>query len=461
MRAFHFSWIGFFVAFFIWFAIAPLLGEIRTTLGLTKQQIWNSSIISVAGTVFLRFVLGPVCDKYGARVPMGALLMCCSIPVACTGAVNSATGLYFLRFFIGLAGASFVMCQAWCTRMFTKEVAGTANGIAAGWGNLGGGVTQLIMGSVLFPLFKLGMSAELAWRTVCLVPAFVAFVVGALLMKYSDDFPQGNYLEMKKAGTMPKVSATTSFRVAAKNFNTWLLFFQYACCFGVELTMDNAAALYFTDVFGKSTESAAAIASIFGWMNIFARGLGGYISDRVNRNFGMRGRLWVQFTCLFMEGLMIIAFAHETKNLGISILILTVFSLFVEAGCGTSFGIVPYVIPSSMGSVSGIVGAGGNVGAVCFGLAFRQLDYYWAFIIMGCVVIVAALSTVFIFIDGHAGLLCGRDSPTLDKQRASVTSTDFAIEDDTTNEDFSNRGFSNEQIPNKDVSVEDVPNKEG
>ena len=102
--------------------------------------------------------------------------------------------------------------------------------------------------------------------------------------------------------------------------------------------MDNAAALYFTDVFGKSMESAAAIASIFGWMNIFARGLGGYVSDRVNRNFGMRGRLWVQFTCLFVEGLMIVAFAHKTKNLGVSIVILTVFSLFVEAGCGTSFG---------------------------------------------------------------------------------------------------------------------------
>ena len=77
-----------------------------------------------------------------------------------------------------------------------------------------------------------------------------------------------------------------------------------------------------------------------------------------------------------------------------------------------------------MGSVSGIVGAGGNVGAVCFGLAFRQLDYYWAFIVMGRVVIVSALATALIFVDGHAGLLCGRDSPTLDKQRASVASTD-------------------------------------
>ena len=75
--------------------------------------------------------------------------------------------------------------------MFTKEVAGTANALVGGWGNLGGGVTQLIMGSVLFPLFKTGMSAETAWRTVCIVPAVVGFCLGGLIMCISDDAPKG------------------------------------------------------------------------------------------------------------------------------------------------------------------------------------------------------------------------------------------------------------------------------
>jgi NNP family nitrate/nitrite transporter-like MFS transporter len=39
------------------------------------------------------------------------------------------------------------MCQYWTNRMFTKEVGGTANALVDGWGNLGGGVTQLVMGS--------------------------------------------------------------------------------------------------------------------------------------------------------------------------------------------------------------------------------------------------------------------------------------------------------------------------
>jgi NNP family nitrate/nitrite transporter-like MFS transporter len=287
MRAFHCSWWGFFIAFFIWFAIAPLLSEIRTTLGLTKQEIWTSNIVGVGGTIFMRFLLGPACDKYGARVLFAVVLCVASIPTSMVGLVNSATGLATIRLFIGIAGGTFVMCQFWTSRMFTRDVVGTANALVGGWGNLGGGVTQLVMGSALFPLFKeITGSAETAWRTVCVVPAIVAFASGVGMYFISDDAPKGNYSEMKKNGTMPEISAAASFRDGALNFNTWVLFIQYACCFGVELTMNNAAALYFKDEFGQSTESAAAIASIFGWMNLFCRGLGGFASDKLNARMG-------------------------------------------------------------------------------------------------------------------------------------------------------------------------------
>lgn len=409
MRAFHCSWFCFFIAFFIWFAIAPLLPEIKKTLDLNKQQIWTSNICSVAGTIFMRFVNGPVCDKYGARIPMGFILAAASIPCALTGLVNSAGSLAALRFFIGLGGSTFVMCQYWTSRMFTKEVVGTANALVGGWGNLGGGVTQLVMGSMLFPLFKLGMSAEMAWRTVCIVPAVVGFTVGIVILKISDDAPKGNYAEMKKNGTMAEVSAAASFRAGAMNFNTWLLFVQYACCFGVELTMNNAAALYFREKFLLSTESAAAIASLFGWMNLFARGVGGFISDKANARMGMRGRLWWQTICLVLEGVMVLIFAHSS-SLAASIVVMVIFSSFVQAAEGSSYGIVPYVDPPATGSIAGIVGAGGNTGAVAFGFGFRQLDYYYAFILMGGCIIASGVLSLFVCIKGHAGLVTGQDS---------------------------------------------------
>jgi MFS transporter, NNP family, nitrate/nitrite transporter len=416
MRAFHCSWFAFFCAFFIWFAVSPLLGEIRTDLNLTKQQVWTSSIIAVGGTIFMRFLLGPACDKWGGRIPMAAILCLASIPTACVGFVNTALGFYMVRLFIGIAGGTFVMCQFWASRMFCKEVVGTANALAAGWGNLGGGVTQLVMGSVLFPMFKAiyDGDAEKAWRMACVVPAVFVFFVGVMIYLISDDAPKGNYSEMKKHGTMAEISAAASFRDGALNFNTWLMFVQYACCFGVELTMNNAASLYFIDVFDQTTEQAGAIASIFGWMNLFARGMGGFISDKMNACCGMRGRIWAQTICLAGEGAMVLIFAN-TKSLGLAIFIMTVFSLFVQAAEGTSFGIVPYIDPPATGSISGIVGAGGNVGAVAFGLGFRQLSYKSAFYVMGFTILGSCFLSLFIIIKGYSGLVWGDEEVRVPK----------------------------------------------
>jgi NNP family nitrate/nitrite transporter-like MFS transporter len=418
MRAFHCSWFAFFMAFFIWFAIAPLLPEIRDTLGLSKEEIWTSSIVGVGGTIFVRFLLGPLTDKYGPRILFAGVLCFASIPTACTGFVNSSVGLSVLRLFIGVAGGSFVMCQYWTSRMFTREVVGTANALVAGWGNLGGGVTQLVMGSALFPLFKIFYdgNAEKAWRTVCVVPAFVSFFFGALMYFISDDAPKGNYTDLKKHGQMPEVSAAASFRSGTFNLNTWIMFVQYATCFGVELTMNNAAALYFKDEFDLTTESAAAIASIFGWMNLFARGLGGYLSDKANARIGMRGRIWVHTLCLAGEGALVIVFAN-TPSLGSAIAVMVFFSLCVQAAEGTSFAIVPYIDPPSTGSIAGIVGAGGNVGAVLFGLGFRNLPTYkQAFILMGGVILGSCVLSCLLFIKGHAGMICGKDDPVPTKE---------------------------------------------
>ena len=434
MRAFHFSWLGFFIAFFIWFAIAPLLSEIRTTLGLTKEEIWTSSIVGVGGTIFMRFLMGPVCDKFGPRIPFACTLMFASIPTACTGTVTNATTLAILRLFIGMAGGTFVMCQYWTSRMFTKSVVGTANAMVGGWGNLGGGVTQLVMGSALFPLFKELFknepnATELAWRWVSVVPAVVAFGIGVCLLLFSDDAPKGNYGEMKKNGTMADVSAAASFRSGALNLNTWFMFIQYACCFGVELTMNNAAALYFKDKFSLTTEEAAAIASIFGWMNLFARGMGGWFSDKANAKMGMRGRLWAQTIFLAAEGILVLVFANTASLTG-AIVVMVFFSLFVQAAEGSSYGIVPYIDPPATGSISGIIGAGGNTGAVAFGMGFRQLNYYDAFIIMGATIIASSFLSLFICIPGCSRLIGGADDIPTKKDTLAVPTPDTDKVDD-------------------------------
>jgi len=427
MRAFHYAWVTFFFAFLAWFSVTPLLPEIQDSLDLSKEEIWASSISSVAGAVFTRCIAGLCCDIYGARLVSAAVLIICGFPTIFTGLVNTATGLCVLRLVAGIGGSAFVTCQYWTSTMFTREVSGTANALAAGWGNLGGGISQLFVGSMLFPLFKLIYSkagtqqdpATVSWRTCCIIPGLLCAGFSYFVVRYSDDSPKGNYHKRKKLGLMRKHSAWQHIKSALSDFNTWLLVLMYGCCFGVELTTTNAAALYFTEEFQLSTESAAAVAFTFGAMNLFARGLGGFLSDVSNAYWGMRGRLIWQLTCFALEGAFIMVFS-KAKSLAGSIAALMTFSIFVQGAEGSTFGIVPYLNPDLTGTVAGIIGAGGNAGAVVFSIIFQKLPYRDAFFWMGASTTCMSVLSTLVWIKGYEGLFFKRRVFPNPKKRPSL-----------------------------------------
>ncbi|MFV2070584.1 MAG: MFS transporter, partial [Pirellulales bacterium] len=75
MRAFHMSWFAFFLCFFAWFGIAPLMNIVRDEMSLTKEQIGWCIIGSVAITVFARLFIGWLCDRIGPRIAYTWLLL--------------------------------------------------------------------------------------------------------------------------------------------------------------------------------------------------------------------------------------------------------------------------------------------------------------------------------------------------------------------------------------------------
>jgi len=60
---------------------------------------------------------------------------------------------------------------------------------------------------------------------------------------------------------------------------------------------------------------------------------------------------------------------------------------------GATYGIVPFVNTKNVGMVSGIVGAGGNLGGMLFGFLFKSttITYVQAFTYIGYAVIAVSL----------------------------------------------------------------------
>ena len=393
MRAFHMSWFAFFLCFFAWFGIAPLMAVVREELSLTKQQIGNTIIASVAITIVARLFIGWLCDRIGPRLCYTFLLVIGSIPVMAIGLSHSYESFLLFRLGIGVIGASFVITQYHTSVMFAPNVVGTANATSAGWGNLGGGVTQMVMPLVFSVFLWMGFTDAASWRLSMVAAGAVCMLTGVAYFFFTTDLPDGNFKELRESGELVKSeTGKGSFWLAARDYRVWALFFIYAACFGIELTINNIAAIYYMDYFDLGLKTAGLVAGLFGLMNIFARTLGGFISDRFVRTGGLKGRVRWLFIALLIEGFALLLFS-QMRVLALAIPTMVVFSLFVQMSEGATYSVVPFINKKALGSVAGIVGAGGNMGAVCAGFLFRSesLSYPQALMILG------GLVTVFSF----------------------------------------------------------------
>jgi NNP family nitrate/nitrite transporter-like MFS transporter len=288
IRAFHMSWFAFFLCFFAWFGIAPLMKIVREELQLTQEQVGWCIIASVSITVLARLLVGWLCDRIGPRIAYTWLLVLGSLPVMGIGLAHDYTTFLVFRLMIGAIGASFVITQYHTSIMFAPNCVGTANATSAGWGNLGGGVTQMVM-PLIFALFVgiFGFSEQISWRVAMLAAGALCMLTGVAYYFLTQDTPEGNFKQLRAEGRLPApAKANGAFLAAIKDYRVWALFVAYAACFGIELTINNVAALYFLDYFDylknmdtvQAVKMAGLFAGLFGLMNIFARTLGGVLA---------------------------------------------------------------------------------------------------------------------------------------------------------------------------------------
>ncbi|KAL2868794.1 MFS transporter [Aspergillus lucknowensis] len=441
-RVFFFSWIGFMVAFLSWYAFPPLLSvTIKQDLSMSQNDVANSNIVALLGTFVMRFVAGPLCDRFGPRLVFVGLLLCGSIPTAMAGLVTSPQGLIALRFFVGILGATFVPCQVWCTGFFDKNVVGTANALAGGFGNAGGGITYFVMPAIYDSLVHgRGLTPHKAWRVAYIVP-FIIIVSIALAMLFTcPDTPTGSWAD-RGSNIVDLNGSTTASGSSANSVNipkdekngvrtpdvidteaqvrpgqidsadavivaptakryvsvaldpsSLAVAFPYACSFGAELAINSILGAYYLLNFPELGQTRSGRwASMFGLVNVVFRPAGGFIADVIYAHTASvwAKKMWLVALGLGMSGSAILIGFLDPQREGLMFGLVVLMAFFIAASNGANFAIVPHVHPSANGIVSGIVGGMGNLGGIIFAIVFRYngKQYHRALWIIGFIIL--------------------------------------------------------------------------
>ncbi|RYP21757.1 hypothetical protein DL767_009186 [Monosporascus sp. MG133] len=193
---------------------------------------------------------------------------------------------------------------------------------------------------------------------------------------------KGEIVEKPTWGMVLKVTVSlqTLFQIAT-----------YFCSFGGELAINSVLGSYYNKNFPFLGQTLASNwAAMFGFLNFVTRPLGGVVADLLYRLTGRS--LWAKkawiVTCGCITGVLLIVIGRiDPHDLSTMVGLVALMAIFLEAGNGANFALIPHVHPQANGVISGLTGAGGNLGGVVFAVIFRFMDsgtgYSRAFWIIG------------------------------------------------------------------------------
>ena len=122
---------------------------------------------------------------------------------------------------------------------------------------------------------------------------------------------------------------------------------------------------------------------------------------------------------------------RNSNGLALTFILMVGFSIFVQMSEGLHFGVVPYVSRPALGVVSGMVGAGGNLGAVIGSSLIVAPTYPTdeGFINLGIVIMTVSCLMFFLYWPEKGGMLVkagalGSYNPQIVKPSADMRGAD-------------------------------------
>lgn len=451
MKVLHLSWIAFFITFVVWFNFAPLLQMVKTSLGLTTEEIKTLLILNVALTIPARVAIGMLTDRYGPRLVYSSLLAICSIPCFMFALADSFIQAAIARFLLGFIGAGFVVGIRLVSEWFPHNELGTAEGIYGGWGNFGSAAAAFTL-----PTLALVFGGEDGWRYAVGITGVMSLLFSVVFYKNVSDTPKGS--------TYFKPAQVTAMEVTSKGDFFFLLFMKipmygalallawklspsgigmlsdaavygvyavlaalyvyeitqvwkvnknvfkeevpeihqykfkqvavlnvlYFATFGSELAVVSMLPLFFSETFELTPVLAGMVASAYAFMNLMSRPGGGWISDK----FGRKPTLLI-LTAGLAVGYFVMGQVESTWPVWLAVVAAMACSFFVQAGEGAVFATVPLIKRRMTGQIAGMTGAYGNVGAVVYLTVLSFVSYQTFFLVIAATAVLGFVTLMF------------------------------------------------------------------
>lgn len=491
IRTLHYTWIAFFMTFYVWFNMAPMATTMLDSVGwLTDEHVKVLLIANVALTIPARIVVGALIDRFGARVVFSGLMIVMALPALAFVLADSFMQMLIARLVLSSVGAGFVIGIKMVAQWFPPKYIGRAEGFYAGWGNFGSAFAAMTLPwfaiTVMDGWFGLG---DNAWRWALGANGFVMGAYGVLYYFLVRDVPAGEQLHKAKktepmmvtsyrdlvqylAWSFPLVGAlgVLAWRIsnveidgeavisdgallviygillavyAGHVFKTlqinlpylragvpdgdryhWgsvaALNSTYFANFGAELAVVSMLPKFFENTFVPLKDSggsplvtatvAGVVAASFAFVNLGARPLGGYLSDKMAN----RKRTMLIYMVGIAVGFLLMAFigrwdggvdADGLKTvvpmfgglwwLVVAVAITIFASVFVQGAEGATFAIIPMINKRMTGQIAGMAGAYGNVGAVIYLVLFSLVDSKTFFFVLASGAALSFIVTLF------------------------------------------------------------------